>query len=89
MRTALKMAALGVALVGVVFWLFGGPNLGWTKTSVPVAMKDPVTELDYVEWQQNFVPGVDFLGAALGLAGILFVSSCFVKASVKNPIQKT
>lgn len=91
MRTALRLVALGMALVGVVFWLFGGPHLGWTKTSVAVTKVDPVTELEYVEWQKNFVPGVDFLGGVLGLAGVVFAASWFARANedVKQSIQNS
>lgn len=67
--------------MGVVFWLFGGPNLGWTKTQVPVTRKDPVTELEYVEWQKNFVPGVDFVGASGAAAVVLYAASFLVRRS--------
>ncbi len=71
MRTALRLSAVAVLLVGTVFWLFGGPNLGWTKTSVPVVLKDAVTDMEYTEWQENFVPGVDFLAACAVVSAIL------------------
>lgn len=89
MRTALRLSALGIVLVGGVFWLFGGPNLGWTKTSVPVTKTDPVTELEYVEWQKNFVPGVDFLGAVLGLGATAFGVSCLVRSKTKNLTEES
>lgn len=79
MRTVIRFVALGIALVGLVFWFFGGPNLGWTKTQVPVLRKDPVTEQEYTEWQQNFVPGLDFVGAALGAAALVFGGSWLAK----------
>jgi hypothetical protein len=71
MRTGLRVAALTVALVGAALWFFGGPNLGWTKTSVPEKFIDPVTEQEGQRWEKRFVPGVDFLGATLTGAGIL------------------
>lgn len=49
----------------VIFWAMSGANRGWTKTSVPRTVKDPVTELDGVVYVNKFVPGVDFLGAGL------------------------
>lgn len=64
-----------MALLGVAFWFFGGPNWGWTKTQTPLAKVDPVTEIEYVEWQANFVPGVDFLGAALLCAAVVYAGS--------------
>ena len=75
MRTASRLTALGIAVIGLVFWLFGGPNLGWTKNQVPVTKKDPVTDQEYVEWQANFVPGVDFVGGCILLAGLVFAGS--------------
>lgn len=69
------MLSLAVLLVGTVFWLFGGPHLGWTKTSVLVTTRDPVTDLEQQEWQRNFIPGVDFLGATVALAGMLWGAS--------------
>ncbi len=67
--------ALGFLLAGVGFWLAGGANRGWTKTSVPVAVKDEVTGIEGVTYQKKFVPGVDFLGAAVIAAGALAAAS--------------
>ena len=76
MRTKLRVVAVLLALVVAAAWFFGGPNLGWTKTSVVEKIKDPVTELEVNRYVQRFVPGVDFLGAGLlaaaGLAGVSF-----------------
>ena len=80
MRRALRLTALAVALVGMVFWFFGGPNLGWTKTRVPVAKLDPVTEIEFTEYEERFVPGVDFVAGTLGLAGVFFAVSLFCRA---------
>lgn len=80
MRTALRLTALGIVVIGLTFWLFGGPNLGFTKTTVAVHKTDPVTELDYVEWQRNFVPGVDFVGGCVVVSGVVFALSWLAKA---------
>jgi hypothetical protein len=75
MRTGLRVASLFLALVTVVLWLFGGPNLGWTKTSVMVKSIDPVTDQEIVNWEKRFLPGVDFVAGGLVSAGILFGAS--------------
>ena len=75
MRTILRLAALFVALVTLVLWLFGGPNTGFTKTSVMVKTVDPVTDQDIITWEKRFLPGVDFLGGGLLAGAALFGAS--------------
>lgn len=65
--------------LGVAFWFFGGPNRGWTKTSVRVEQLEEVTGLKKVTWEKRFVPGVDFLGATLLLAGACGGASFFFR----------
>jgi hypothetical protein len=77
MRTILRLAALFVALVTLVLWLFGGPNTGFTKTSVMVKTIEPVTEREIITWEKRFLPGVEFLGAGL-LAGALLFGASFL-----------
>jgi len=71
MRTTLRLGALAIVLLSLALWFFGGPNLGWTKTSVPIVKTDPITQQTYPEWEKRFVPGVDFLGVSFLLAGLL------------------
>src|SRR3954466_4636715 len=75
LRTFLRLLALGLALFSLVFWFFGGPNRGWTKTSVDRIEKDAVTGLEGHFSEKRFVPGVDFLGAGLFTAALLAGSS--------------
>ena len=77
MKIKLRVAALFLALAVTAFWFFGGPNFGWTKTSVVQKRKDPVTELEVDDFVKRFVPGIDFLGAGLAAAGVLAASSFF------------
>jgi hypothetical protein len=75
MRMGLRLAALGVAVVTLALWFFGGPNFGWTKTRVAVPIKDEVTGLDGVQWENHFLPGVDFAGGGIAVAGALWAAS--------------
>lgn len=77
MRTILRLTAFFIALVTLVLWLFGGPNTGWTKTSVMVKTIEPDTERDIITWERRFLPGVDFLGSGL-LAGALLFGTSFL-----------
>ena len=84
MRTSFRLAALLLLVAASATWLATGANRGWSKTSVPVAKKDPVTELEYQEFEERFSPGVDFLGAALLGAGVLGGASFLFR---KKPTQ--
>ena len=71
MAKTLRIIALVLALTAAGAWLASGGNRGWTKTSVPVKTVDEVTGLEAVTYEQRFVPGLDFLGAALLGASLL------------------
>ena len=80
MKKLLRSLAILVALAAAVVWLTTGANRGWTKTSVPVKTLDDVTGIEGISYQQKFLPGVDFLGAAALAAGLLAGASlCFGK----------
>ena len=70
-RTVFRAFALLLFLAAMALWLATGANRGWTKTSVPVKKTDEVTGITVDDYQKRFVPGVDFLGAALLGSGIL------------------
>ena len=65
------MAAAILVVGSIAFWAAAGTNRGWTKTSVPKTITDQVTGIEGVTYEKQFVPGVDFLGAAFLGAGIL------------------
>ena len=83
MKKTLRIIA-GVLIVGAIaFWAATGANRGWTKTRIPKKTVDETTGLEGIQWQEKFVPGVDFLGAALLGAGVLTGISLFVPAKPK------
>jgi hypothetical protein len=84
MKKALKILSLAVVLAAAIIWLVTGANRGWTKTSVQVKTLDPVTGIEGITYQDKFLPGVDFLGAAAGLAVVLAGSSLFFSNKSKT-----
>jgi len=85
-KRRLQILAGLLAVTAVLVWLATGANRGWTKTSVPVKTLDEVTGIEAIAYRQQFVPGVDFLGAALLGAGVLAgVSLFFRKKTTTNP----
>ncbi|MFZ1072694.1 MAG: hypothetical protein WAO21_04590 [Verrucomicrobiia bacterium] len=83
MKRALRIIAALLVVGAIVFWAAAGANRGWTKTRVPQKVVDEVTGLEGIQWQNRFVPGVDFLGAAFLGAVILAGVSIFVPAKSK------
>jgi hypothetical protein len=78
MKIPLRIFAAILILAAVAYWLAAGADPGWTKTSLPIKTVDQVTGLEHIEWQQKFVPGVDFLGVALVAAAALAGASLFL-----------
>jgi hypothetical protein len=85
MKRTFRIIAAVLVIGAIAFWVAAGANRGWTKTRVPKKVVDEVTGLEGIQWQDKFVPGVDFLGAALLGAGFLAGVSFFVPAKSKQP----
>jgi hypothetical protein len=85
MKKVLRIVAAILAAGSIAFWAAAGGNRGWTKTSVPKTTVDQVTGIEGVTYEKHFVPGVDFLGAALIGAGILAGISMLLRTKSSNP----
>ena len=83
MKSGLRIIAAVLAAGSVIYWAAAGGNRGWTKTSVPRTIVDQVTGIEGVTYEKHFVPGVDFLGAALFGAGILAGASLLLRTKPK------
>lgn len=77
MKGILRIASLAVLLAGLAVWAATGFNLGWSKTKVAIRRVDPVTEIEYQEFQNRFVAGLDFLAVTWLAAGSLAGASLF------------
>ena len=88
MKKALLSAALVIALGGSATWLTTGAHRGWSQTSVPTMQVDDVTGIATPVYEDRFVAGMDFLGAALLIAGVLAISSFLIRKS-KTKISST
>jgi hypothetical protein len=83
MKKILRLGAVILAAAALAFWAAAGANRGWTKTSVPRTVLDPVTGIEGVTYDKHFVPGVDFLGAAFLGAGVLAGASFLFRTKPK------
>ncbi len=84
MKKTLILLALAIVLAAGVTWAVTGANRGWTKTSVKVETLDPVTGIEGITYQPKFLPGVDFLGAAAGIAIALAGSRLLIRNKNKT-----
>ncbi len=65
MRAILHVLAASLLIAALAWWWQTGSNKGWTKTSVQIWKYDEITEISYPETVKRFVPGVEFLAAAM------------------------
>lgn len=84
-RLGLRLAALVLLLAVIGFWTAKGAHRGWSMNQVPVKQVDEITGIEFVTYQDRFVPGIEFLGAGTGLAAGLFILSLFFKPKSTNP----
>ena len=85
MKKVLQILALLIVLAASVTWLATGANRAWTKTEVQVKTLDEVTGIEGITYKKQFLPGVDFLGAAFGGAALLAGASFFFRKNKKQP----
>jgi hypothetical protein len=65
------------AVAIIACWLALGAHMGWSQTRVPVPKTDPVTESAFTEYEQRFLPGLDFLAAGLLGSAAIFALTVF------------
>ena len=75
----LRIFAFVVAIGFAGTWFSLGANTGWTKTSVAVTEIDEITGIESQTWEDQFVPGLEFLGAGLIGAAVLGGISFFFR----------
>ncbi len=84
-RLGLRVVAAVVLAAAAGFWAAKGAHTGWSMDKVPVKQTDEITGIEFVTYEDRYVPGVDFLGLAGGLAAGLFAVSFFVQRKTSNP----
>jgi hypothetical protein len=69
-RIVLRIFGAFFVLAIFAYWAAAGWNRGWTKDKIAAPKLDEVTGIEYVEFQDHFVPGIDFLtlGSCIGIA---------------------
>ena len=66
-RLVFRILALVLILVSTTFWISTGSHTGFSKDRVEIPQVDPITQIEYVDYEERFVLGVEFLALAYGL----------------------
>jgi hypothetical protein len=72
LRLILRILALFLILTSTVFWISTGSHTGFSKDRVEISKVDPITQIEYVDYEERFVLGVEYLTLAYGLGIIGF-----------------
>ena len=67
LRLLLRILALVLISVSTAFWISTGSHTGFSKDRVEIPQVDLITQIDYVDYEERFVMGVEFLALAYGL----------------------
>ncbi|HEY5768451.1 MAG TPA: hypothetical protein VIT18_04460 [Terrimicrobiaceae bacterium] len=84
MTVLLRLFAVLCAVTVIACWFSLGAHLGWTQTLAPVKKSDPVTEIEFTDYEARLVPGVDFLCAGLLGSAAIFALTFAIPNSRKR-----
>lgn len=77
---SLRILALLIVIGAVGFWVSKGAHTGWSQNKVPSKQVDDITGIEYITYEDRFVPGVEWLGTGLGLGAAFFAASFFFRS---------
>jgi hypothetical protein len=79
LRHGLRVLGAVLILTAFVVWFKAGAHTGFTKNRVEVFKVDPITQIEYTDYKESFVMGVEYLAAA-SLTGLGLIASGFIFA---------
>jgi len=81
---------VGLALLAgtIGSWAMLGAHRGWSQNRVPIRQVDEITGIEYVTYEDRFVPGLDWLGAGSAIAIATF-SLSFIPRLNQKPKNHT
>ncbi|KXU37092.1 hypothetical protein AXK12_02300 [Cephaloticoccus capnophilus] len=82
----LRLLSAFCLVFGIVYWSGKGAHTGWSMNRVPVTQVDEITGIEFITYEDRFVPGIEWLGGAVGLAAVAFGLSFFFRTKkTHNP----
>jgi len=82
-RLILRLVSAFCLVFGIVYWSGKGAHTGWSMDHVPTPQVDEITGIEFITYEERFVPGIEWLGGAVGLAILFFGLSLFFRTKEK------
>ena len=82
----LALRACSALLLGgiLAYWMLNGAHRGWNMDRVPLEKIDEITGIAYVEYEERFVPGMEFLAVGVAASAVLFGLSFLFRKRVSH-----
>ncbi|MGF1530019.1 MAG: hypothetical protein ACFCU4_01510 [Puniceicoccaceae bacterium] len=80
----LIIAGLFFSVGSVLFWAAGGFHMGWSQNRVPIQKVDPITEIEFTEYEERFVAGLEIVVAGNIIGDLLLLSGIVLFKKRKN-----
>ena len=68
----IRVLALILIFVSTLFWISTGSHTGFSKDRIEIPQVDPITQIEYVDYEERFVFGVEYLALVYGLGVMSF-----------------
>lgn len=65
------ISALLLAAV-ILYWIAAGAHRGWSMHQVPVQQTDEVTGINYVTYEDRYVPGIEVVAGGAVMSAFIF-----------------
>lgn len=82
-RILLRGFGIILALGVFCYWFAAGQNTGWTKDKIEVHQIDEITGIEYITYQNHFLPGIEFLVIGIGF-GLCLSTITFIPYTYKS-----
>ena len=66
-RLIIRVLALILIFVSTIFWISTGSHTGFSKDRIEILQVEPITQIEYIDYEERFVLGVEYLALAYGL----------------------
>lgn len=83
-RLIFRLLAAFCVIFSVIYWANKGAHTGWSMNRVPIEQVDEITGIEYITYEDRFVPGLEWLGGGIGLGALFFITSLFFRSKTTH-----